>query len=777
MNTPSASPGGSDPRKPSRRILRRILGSLGDAASAAAGGQARLDHIVRTIAENMGTDVCSLYLRRAGDTLELFASHGLNPESVHRTRLRIGEGVIGDIAAYAMPRALAAASKYRNFARRPETGEDDYKSLMGAPILRGGRVLGVLAVQTRVRRRYRAEEIQALEAACMLVAEMLAQGGIVSRAEQTPVDGLGLRPLRLDGAPLSPGVALGHAVPHRPLTTSGPLVAEDPRQERRRLDAALAQLQAGLDRMLESVDGPEGGAHVDILRTYRMLAADRGWIRRIRNAIDSGLTAAAAVVQVENDMRRRMATVQDAYLRERLLDLEAVAYRLLRHLSPEETSGAPPDPAGQPEQMIIVARNMSPADLLDYDRARLKGVVLEEGSATAHVAIMARALDIPMIGRVPRLLGRVEAGDRIVVDGDHGLCFIRPGEEYLGGFVRSVELRRRRREAWMQERQLPPVTRDGTRMTLNMNAGLLTEMSHLDALGAAGVGLCRTEVMFMLHGSYPDVAVQTDFYRRMLEAAGPRPVVFRTLDAGGDKVLPYFPAAAEENPAMGWRAIRMGLDRPLILRRQLQALARAAAGRSLRVMFPMISEISEFLRARDLLRQELDRAAAEGREPPADVAVGTMLEVPALLFQLPALLRHVDFVAVGSNDLMQFLFASDRGNPLLERRYDGLSPAFLSVMRGLARRCRDSGTPLSLCGEMASDPVAAMALAGVGFRSLSLSPWSIGPVRTMIRSLDLALLEPYIDSLLDNPAHSLRNRLRDFARDHGIVLENAAPSA
>jgi phosphotransferase system enzyme I (PtsP) len=497
-----------------------------------------------------------------------------------------------------------------------------------------------------------------------------------------------------------------------------------------------------------------------------MFAADRGWLQRMTDAVRSGITAEAAVQKVLDDTRVRMHQISDPYIRERLLDLEDLANRLQQHLA-GKLSGA--EPAELPPEFILIARSMGPAELLDYDRARLKGLVLEEGSPTAHVAIVARALDIPVIGRAKDCLAKIEAGDLVVADGDNAQVFVRPGEDILQAVEESILARTAQRESYALMRDLPATTRDGIEIELHMNAGLILDLPALDATGAVGIGLYRTEIPFMVRHDFPDVPTQADLYGRILDAAQGKPVVFRTLDIGGDKLLPYLPDMEDENPAMGWRAIRIALDRPAMLRQQLRALVRAAGGRELRVMFPMIAEVAEFRQAREVLDLELRRAADRGGTVPNRILAGVMLEVPSLMWQLPALLPEVDFVSVGTNDLMQFLFACDRGNPKLAGRYDVLSPAFLAVLRELVAKANAAGKPVCVCGEMAGHPIEAMALVGLGFRQLSMAPSGIGPVKTMIRSVRFADLAELLDGVENLADHTLRPRLRAFARDHDVL--------
>jgi phosphotransferase system, enzyme I, PtsP len=746
-----------------RRLLRRLRAIMAGSGSA----QQRLDEIVRVVASEMVAEVCSAYVMRAGEVLELFATEGLRAEAVHRTRLRVGEGLVGAIAASARPLALADAQSHPDFAYRPETGEEIYHSLMGAPVLRSGRVLGVLVVQNRTLRRYSEDEIELLQTIAMIVAELIASGELVNPLEIAESRVGGALPMRLDGIRLNPGLAVGPAVLHEPRVVIRHVVAEDVATEQQRLVDAVGAMQQAVDRLVDASRGLGPGEHRDIIEAYRMFAADRGWLGRIGEAVRSGLTAEAAVQKVRDETRSRMMQVTDPYLRERLYDLEDLANRLQQTLA-----GASPGAvaAELPAEFILVAHAMGPAELLDYAHRRVAGLVLEEGSPTAHVAIVARAFDIPVVGRVGEATRLIEAGDIVVVDGDHGTILTRPRADIQQSVANAVAARKGRRSYYETLRDAPAVTRDGVEIKLLLNAGLLLDLAQLRPTGAEGVGLFRTEIPLLARDAFPTVAEQTAFYRRAYEEGAGRPIVFRTLDIGGDKVLPYLAHSAEDNPAMGWRAIRIGLDRPAMLRQQLRALIRAAAGRDLLVKFPMIAEIAEVEAARRLFDKELARAAAEGREAPRSVKLGVMLEVPSLLWQLPALLRRIDFLSIGTNDLAQFLFACDRGNPRLAERYDLLSAPVVALLRTVVAHCKSTETPLSMCGEMAGNPLDAMVLIALGFRTLSLAATAIGPVKTMIRSLDAGALADYLDEIGDRPDHSLRPWLEAYARDHGIVL-------
>ncbi|MGE4281145.1 MAG: phosphoenolpyruvate--protein phosphotransferase [Magnetospirillum sp.] len=747
-------------------VSRRLLARLRDVMAGGGTAEERLSRVVGLIAADMVAEVCSCYVMRAGEVLELFATEGLKKGAIHNTRLRVGEGLVGDIAAHARPLALADAQSHPNFAYRPETGEEIFHSLMGVPIIRGGRVVGVLVVQNRTMRHYTDEEIETMETVAMVLAELVASGELVSREELTPVDGNALLPLRLEGIRLNGGVGIGTAILHNPRIVIRRLVSEDPEIEQERLKTALSDIKKALDDLFSRPEMRDG-EHRDVLETYRMFTEDKGWLGKIGEAINTGLTAEAAVQKVHEDMRARMSQITDPYLRERLHDFEDLANRLLQHLSGESGSAA----AGElPSDAILFARSMGPMELFDYDPKRLRGLVMEEGSPTMHVAIVARALDIPVVGRCKEALDKVEAMDPVVIDGDNGQVFLRPSDDIRNIFSDALIQRHRRAAHYAKLKDLPAITRDGIAVRLMMNAGLLLDMQHLADSGADGIGLYRTELPFMARNALPDVTAQTNLYKKIIDQASGKPVVFRTLDVGGDKVLPYWNPYDEDNPALGWRSIRITLDRPAVMRHQLRALLRAAQGRELSIMFPMIAEVAELVQARQLLDMEIAQEAERGHPLPSKLRVGTMLEVPALAFQMDSLLPLVDFVSIGSNDLTQFLYAVDRGNPRIADRYDPLSPGLLTFMRYVAAKCDAAGVTLSVCGEMAGRPLEAMALLACGVRVLSVSAPSIGPVKTMIRSLSVAPVRAYLEHMLKLPDRSLRDRLRAFALDHQVIL-------
>ena len=746
---------------------RRLLSRLRDVMAEAKASQDRLNQIVAIIASDFVAEVCSIYVLRGGETLELFAATGLAVQSIHTTRLSIGEGLIGQIAVQTRPLALADAQSHPDFVYRPETGEEIYQSLAGVPILRGGRVTGVLAVQNRTARSYTEEEIETLETASMVIAELIANSELLSQDELQAAGQLGLLSISIDGIRLNRGIAIGEAVHHTNRIQISKLVSDDPIAEQERLDQAVIMMHGAIDQMLEAKDVVEGGEHRDILETYRMFAEDAGWLAKISESINNGLTAEAAVEKVRNDTRARFRKQKDRYFRERVHDFDDLAHRLLQHLVGANKTRKY---TKSPTDIILIARNLGPAELLDYERTSLKGLVLEEGSATTHVAIIARALDIPVVGRIEEAIEKIEPGDNIIVDGDNAKVHIRPNDKIKEAFINTLATRAERVASYSSLRNVPSQTSDGVSIELHLNAGLLADIQSINETGANGIGLFRTEIPFMNSHNFPDMRRQTRLYERIIKQSSGKPVVFRTLDIGGDKSLPYWESDDEENPAMGWRAIRISVDKPNLLRNQMRALIRAAQDHKLSIMFPMVTEISEFDKAREILDSEIERANANNYKPIKNLRVGTMLEVPALAYQMPALLKRVDFISVGSNDLFQFLFASDRGSPKISERFDPLSPAGLNFLKNIVEQCNASKTPISICGEMAGRPLDAMALIGIGFRMLSMAPSSIGPVKTMLRSLSVHDLRVHLDSLENISEHSLREKLRQFAIDHEVII-------
>jgi phosphotransferase system enzyme I (PtsP) len=740
------------------RGQRSLLRQIREALAGGGPAQTRLDMVVRIIARSMVAEVCSLYMRRAAGEMELFATEGLDPSAVHVTRMQPGEGLVGETMRIARPLNLADAPNHPAFSYRPETGEDPYHAFLAVPLLRGGRAIGVLVVQNRTERVYTDDEVEDLQIIAMVLAEMVAGGELITEAEMKGVELAPHKPERLKGAKFADGIAFGVAILHeRPMAPSQ-LLADDVAAEEERLKTAVSALQAQIDGLLEGQTGLVEASY-EVLDTYRMFAHDRGWNRSLEDAVRNGLTAEAAVERVRSEHRARLGAARDPYLRERLHDLEDLNDRLLRHLAGDGHVAR-----DLPDDAILIARNLGPADILEYDRTRLKGLLLEEGSAASHAAIVARALDIPCVGRLMGLRDRVSEGDPVIVDAESGEAYLRPRPDVVNSIQARIEVRAQRRAEFARLRDTPAFTRDGAKITLLMNAGLDVDLDTLRETGAEGIGLFRTEFQFMVAEELPRFNAQTALYSRVLDAADGMPVTFRTLDLGGDKVLPYLEAEREDNPALGWRAIRMGLDRPALLRLQLRALIAAARGRPLRIMFPLVATVDEFRAGRALVDTELAWAERRGRPAPSRLDVGAMIEAPSVVWHLDALLPMTDFVSVGTNDLMQYLFAADRGNARVADRYDPLSPPALRALAAIQEACAETGTPVSVCGEMAGRPLEAFALVALGFDRLSMPPTGVGAVKQMVLSCDREAARRGVSSLLKATGGSVRNEIETLAR-------------
>ncbi len=682
---------------------------------------------------------------------------------MHLTRLRVGQGLVGKIAETAEPISTSDASHTRGYRFVPETGEEGLASFLGVPIQRLGEVLGVLVVQNRERRDFTDDEIYALEVVAMVIAEMAELGAFVGPGAMEIARQHKL-PFFARGLVGQEGAAEGTVVLHEPQIVVSQPIADDPERERLRLRAGIEALRTEVDEMLAADYLTASGEHRDVLNAYRMFANDKGWVRRMEASIDLGLAAEVAVEKEQSATRTRMSRSADPYLRERLHDLDDLSNRLLRLLSGDQRNGRE-----LPEDAILVARNIGPGELLDYGRA-LRGVVLEEGSVGSHAAIVARALAIPLVIQAARITREAVNGDAILVDGDQGHVHLRPEESVAKAFREKMEMLHEAQTAYAALRDKPATTRDGVTVSLHMNAGLMADLPSLPKCGAVGVGLFRTELQFLIRTTVPRRAELAALYARILNSASDKPVVFRTLDIGSDKVLPYMKRADEPNPALGWRAIRVGLDRQGIMRMQVQALIRGAKGRPLQIMFPFVADAAEFEAGRRLILDEMARERALERTVPSELRIGAMLETPSLAFAPDSFFRLADFISVGGNDLKQFFFAADRENELVRRRYDALSTSFIDFLELIVARCAAHGTPLSFCGEDAGRPVDALALVATGFRSLSMRPASIGPVKALLRKVDLAGARAAMDAARTAGARSVRQALEAWLQRSGVAL-------
>ncbi len=738
---------------------RKLLGRLRDVMAGDAAGQARLDEITSLIAGSMSCEVCSIYLFRDADTLELCATEGLKKEAVHQTRMKLGEGLVGRVARLREVVNTPDAPSAKGFRYMPETGEEIFSSFLGVPVQRLGETLGVLVVQSKSEREFSADEVYGLEVVAMVLAEMTELGAFAG--EGAAMSALHTQPVMIRGTVGQEGAAEGQIWLHEPRVVVTNLIADDPQAELARLTEAVEQLRVGVDKMLEAA-GTGDKDQLQVLEAYRMFANSKGWMRRMEEDIANGLSAEAAVEKEQSVARARMEQVTDNYLRERLSDLDDLSNRLLRILTGQGRDTG----AELPANPILVARNIGPAELLEYGR-QLKGIVLEEGSVGSHAAIVARALAIPLVVHARKITTEALNGDQVMVDGEQGIVHLRPDDTVVSAFRDKIAMLAAAQKRYASIRDKPAETLDGKRIGLHMNAGLMADLPSLPNSGAEGVGLFRTELQFLVRNQMPRRSELVALYARVLDAAQGKRVTFRTLDIGSDKVLPYMKPNDEPNPALGWRAIRVGLDKPGIMRMQLQALIRAANGRPLTVMFPFVAQMEEYTEARRLMDKTLAGEARLGHALPEKVEIGAMLETPSLAFSPVKFFEDVDFISIGGNDLKQFFFAADRENERVRRRYDSLNVSFLGMVERIVERCNTSGTPVSFCGEDAGRPIEALCFAAIGLRALSMRPASIGPVKSLLRRSNLDEVRKVIIDSRHRGEMSVRPAVMEYLRQQG----------
>ena len=729
----------------SRNLLRNLRNTLAEDGD----GQERLDHIAELIANGLATEVCSIYLRRDSDTLELCATQGLNQQAVHQSRLRFGEGLVGRVAREAAPINTDNAPEERGFRYMPETDEEELRAFLGVPIQRLGEVLGVLVVQDTRVRTYSDDEIYALEVVAMVIAEMQELGAFTGEgvAMSKPHE----HSLTIQGICGQEGASEGVVFRHEPQIVIANPVADDPEAEKSRLMNAIERLRVSVDDLLSKNLKDAGGEQREVMEAYRMFANSRGWVSRLMAGIDSGLAAEVAVEKEQSATRIKMMRSPDPYLRDRLHDLDDLSNQLLRMLTDQDATQM----ETVPEHAILVARNIGPGELLTYGKS-LRGIVLEEGSVGSHATIIARAWAIPLVLHAENVTREAANGDLILVDGDQGVVHLRPEDSVRSAFSDKIAMVTEAQQEYAALRELPAVSLDGVQVAMHMNAGLMVDLPSLIPSGAEGVGLFRTELQFLIRSAMPKRSELASVYSHIMDSALDRPVTFRTVDIGSDKILPYMNASDEPNPAMGWRAIRISLERKGVMRMQLQALIRAAKGRPLRVMFPMVAQFEEYRDARQLVLDEVAREKSHGHVVPDDIEVGAMLETPSLAFAPDAFFELTDFISIGGNDLKQFFFAADRQNERVRRRYDTLNVSFLSFIELIAKRCNAIGTPVSFCGEDAGRPIEAACIAAMGIHSLSMRPASIGPVKHLIRRLSFGELGAVIHEARDRGDQSVR---------------------
>ena len=740
-----------------------ILKALRPISESSQAPQEKLHQMLHFIRMQSKSDAVECFVLLDDTHLELFGADGAGESRIHQIFLSVRDGLIGEVARTRRSVNLADVKHHPRYVASSQQ-EDNFKGLALLPLIKWNRTVGVLVLKRQKAKEYTSGEFEILETFAMILSDFLVSDEVVDyksalQQEKFISD-------RVKGLSLSKGYGIGQAVLHRRRQAANRIFTEDKEAELLRLEAAYQKMNQDLDAKFNATKLGIG-EHVDILETYCMLAKDKGWYKKITTNVSGGLTAETAVERAYEDMWNRLSATSDQYLRERLHDLRDISDRLLNYLSG--------DIGGErilqdSSDIIVVAQTMGPADLMDYDYTKIRGLIIEDGTPTMHVAIVAKALNIPVIAKVKGVFASLKNGQQIAIDGHEGYIYINP-DQIVSARIQAKIAEKEKLTAKLAElKNLPTETLDGQKVGLYINVGLSFDLDYLDTTGCDGVGLYRTEIPFMSSEVMPDVDRQISYYRDLYDRARDRRVIFRSLDAGSDKLLPYWGNMGEENPAIGWRSIRITLDRRAILRQQLRAFLRAAEGKELNVMFPMISDLSEFEDAKETLLLEIEKEKKKGHVGPSKINIGLMVEVPALVFQLDEVLPKTDFISIGTNDLAQFMFACDRGNPRLSERYDVLSAPFLRLMRDIIQKATKHHVYCSVCGEMAGNPIEAMVLLGLGYRNLSTNGASYGRIKSMIRSLNVSEVSDYVDNLLKSSQKTLRPQLLAYAYDHGIEI-------
>ena len=716
--------------------------------------ETKFSKIMSLIASKMGIDIAASYVVLDDTYLELIAAEAYNFSEKIRKTVRFGEGIVGEVAKTNCP-----------LSKTSEINKSTYK-FIALPLVKWNRSNGVLLIGKKSEEDFLPDLIEILETLAMFLSELIASPEVITfRNKIISEKGISYKN-RVKGQSLNKGYGLGYAVVHRRAQSVTRIFAEDKEKELAKLSSAFAQMNDDLEEKFNN-SKLGSGEHIEILDAYKMFARDKGWYKRIEDNINGGLTAEASAERAYEDMWKRLSVSNDVYLKERLHDLRDVTDRLISYIL---------DTADikkinhERDDLIIVAGTMGPADLMDYDYSKIRGLIIEDGTPTMHVAIVAKALNIPVVVKIKGISSDIKNDELLAIDGDHGYVYISPSKDTQKKIKAKIAEMQAHLEKNAKMRNLPAKTLDGTKIGLNVNVGLMLDLDYIDSTNCDGVGLYRTEIPFMSSPTMPDINKQVENYKQLLDKAGNKRVIFRSLDVGSDKLLPYWNNITEDNPAIGWRSIRITLDRRAILRRQMCAFLRAAENKELYVMFPMIADLYEFLEARETLLIEYEKEKAAGHSVPKKVHVGLMIEVPSIVLQLDEVLKYADFISVGTNDLAQFTFACDRGNPRLTDRYDVLSVPFLRMMKEIVDKANAAKVYCSVCGEMASNPLEALALIGLGYRNLSASGASFGDVKAMIRSTDLNILKEYMKTLLNSHKIMLRPQLSAYAFDHGIEI-------
>ena len=690
--------------------------------------------MVREVRAALGTEVCSVYLRIPGRSQYLFAANeGLNPDAVGRATIEAGIGLVGLVGERAEPVNLEAASEHPRYFHMPETGEEPFNAFLGAPIIHHREVLGVLVVQQRERRRFDEDEEALLVTLSAQLAAVIAHAEAVGDMANLVNASDDRDDLKFQGIAGSPGVALGVATvvyPSVSLDGVPDKEAENVTVELMVFDRAVESVRNDIRRISEQFAQSLPREELALFDVYLHMLDDDAITGDVRQRIHRGEWAQGALKNVIREHLGRFKRMEDAYLRERATDVEDLGLRVLAYLQDIRTHKThfPPD-------TILVGEEITPSMLTNVPAERLKGVVSKRGAVNSHVAILARALDIPAVMGVVELPIHELDGQPLIVDGHYGELYANPSAKLTTDYQAVLAEDQEFAEELSELRGLPCVTLDGHRVLLWVNIGLTRDISRSLDRGAEGIGLFRTEVPFMAQERFPTEEEQRRLYRTHMEAFEPRPVTMRTLDIGGDKALPYFPIT-EDNPFLGWRGIRVTLDHPEIFLAQARAMLKANSGLKgvLRMMLPMVSSISEVEEAQRLVSQAHREVAEEGFEV-KDPLIGVMVEVPSAVYQARELARRVDFLAVGSNDLTQYMLAVDRNNTRVADLYRDFHPAVLRALREVARNAQAERKDIGICGELAGTPIGAVLLMAMGYQVLSMNATNLPKVKWLLRNI------------------------------------------
>lgn len=743
--------------------LRKIVQEV----NAAKDLKAALSIIVQRVKEAMGSQVCSVYLLDPEtNRFVLMATDGLNKRSIGKVSMAPSEGLVGLVGSREEPLNLEDAASHPRYRYFAETGEERYASFLGAPIIHHRRVMGVLVVQQKERRQFDEGE----EAFLVTMSAQLA--GVIAHAEATGSirglgrQGKGVQEAKFVGVPGAPGVAVGTAVvvlPPADLNVVPDRSVDDIAAELELFDKALGWVREDMQELSEKLATQLRKEERALFDVYLMMLEDAALGNEVRKVIRTGQWAQGALRQVVLDHVKRFELMDDAYLRERASDVRDLGRRLLAYLQEERKTTLV-----YPDNTILVSEELSPAMLGEVPEGKLAGLISVTGSGNSHVAIFARAMGIPTVMGVLDLPYSKIDGIKLIVDGYHGEVFTNPSELLSKQYAEVLEEERQLTEGLDALRALPCETLDGHRMPLWVNTGLLADVARAQQRGAEGVGLYRTEVPFMVNERFPSEKEQLATYREQLQAFHPLPVTMRTLDIGGDKALSYFPIK-EENPFLGWRGIRVTLDHPEIFLVQTRAMLKASEGlNNLRILLPMISGIQELEEALHLIHRAWGEVRDEGIDVPLP-PIGMMIEIPAAVYQTRELARQVDFLSVGSNDLTQYLLAVDRNNPRVADLYDFLHPAVLQALQKVVNDAHLEGKPVSICGEMAGDPAAAVLLLAMGFDSLSMNATNLPKVKWLLRQVTQSKATELLGQVMtmDNP-HLIYSTLHLALRNLGL---------